>query len=38
MIILIYIFNLYNLLDMDNFLNKGKPVDDDFREEGFYIF
>ena len=26
------------LLDMDYFLNEDDPFDDDFREEGFYIF
>lgn len=26
------------LLDMDYFLNEDDPLDDDFGEEGFYIF
>ena len=27
-----------DLLDMDYFLNEDDPFDDDFGEEGFYIF
>ena len=27
-----------DLLDMDYFLNEDNPFDDDFGEEGFYIF
>ncbi len=27
-----------DLLDMDYFLNENDPFDDDFGEEGFYIF